>query len=354
MGVRYTRFRFNGKERSAFYEDMNAFVTSGLPPFQIIERMVMVYRSRRRLRWKVDMLRSVAARIGEGRSLASAMKAYVPAEEAAMLEAGETTGALQDALAQLTYLTKKRVEVSGSLKKNLLPAAGFLVVGVVIMVFMLNTVLKEAGRLITPEIMSQLMLAPVYFGGGRFIVSNLVMIIPVVLAAIIAIAISLPKWRPGPARIWLDNHVPPYTVFKRMQAAFFMMTVSSMMSAGIPFQQAVSDIQKTSTPWARQQLRKIMAKQAAGRPPIESMQKSILPEDVEDRMSIYALLPEFDVVMESVAKDSLDILLKRVNAMGTALNVAVMLYMAGFLILTIFSIGEVALAIDPRNLSVEQ
>src|SRR5690606_1368808 len=119
----------------------------------------------------------------------------VPSEEAAMLFAGERGGRLKDALIELTGLLKSRLDVAASLKSNLLPSAGMLAVLVLLMVYILNTVLKEARKLVSEEMFNKMTLAPLYFDLGEGFLKALPFILVLAVAIGIAVSASLPRWR---------------------------------------------------------------------------------------------------------------------------------------------------------------
>lgn len=81
-------FAFGSKERRDFYDDVRRFVEASLAPYTVVEKMISIYRGRRRLRWKVTLLSRVSARMREGQSFAEALARFIPPEEVALLEAG--------------------------------------------------------------------------------------------------------------------------------------------------------------------------------------------------------------------------------------------------------------------------
>lgn len=348
---RMLRWRFGLRERSAYWDDMAKFVAAGIAPFTVLTDMVKVYSKRRKLRWKGEMLRRTSRRMEDGTALADALSRYIPPEEAAMLASGESVGKLVDACKQLTFTTRKRAEAMGLLWSSLTPAFVFFWVMVGIMIFMMNTILTEAGKLIPPEIMAKLMLAPLYFGFGEFVLGNLVWILGGMTALAIAVFLSLSRWRPTDViRQKLDLHVPPWSLYVRLQSAFFLLTMAGMMQSGITFRPALEQIRRNATPWMRTHLNLILKRLETGRPEVECLMTGIMPIDIEDRLSIYSKMPNFAETMDQVARDSMDILLQRVAAIGKAVNIGMMVFMGFFLIMTVFSIGEIGISIDPRNL----
>lgn len=329
-----------------FYTDMASFDASGIAPYRAMSKMRDVARPRRSMRWFVTLLNPVLRAVSEGAGMAKALRPWIPPEEAAMLEAGERTGQLRSALSELSELLQQQLEIRGALMRNLLPAGAMMLVLVALVVFIFKTVLTQAKTLVPPEILEHQLIAPVYFAFGEWLLTWGWLAGLIGVAFVVVVALSLPRWRPDKLRRWLDAHLPPYTLYTRVQSVFFMVACASMMRAGQPFRSAAEDLQRHAVPWVRAHVRRMLARLAGGQNEVRSMQVGMLPWDSEDRLAIYAELPEFREVMHKTARDSMKVLLRRVNGIGKAMNVLVMLCLAFFIILTVFSLGEIALAIQ--------
>lgn len=337
------RVSFNVKRRQTFYSDLASFVAAGIPPQQALQQIAKVAKPRRSLRWLHKLMTIALRELANGRNTAQALQKWVPPEEAALLLAGERGGRLREALLELAELLGKRLAVKKSLWSNLAPSLLMLVVLVALMVYILNTVLKEARGLVPDEMFEKMTLAPVYFAFGDAFLTALPILVVFAIAVTIASTLSLARWRPNKLRRWLDQHIPPYSLYTRTQSSFFLITASSMMEAGAPFQQAVDEVQKLAKPWARAHLRKMLSRLAAGQAEADAMQTGMLPWDVEDRLAIYRMLDDFKHIMQVTARDSMEILLRRVQVIGGTIRSIVMVMLGAFIIFSIFSIGEIAL-----------
>jgi type II secretory pathway component PulF len=352
---RLLKHKFGLAEREAFYADLAKFTGAGISPFAVLQDMVGRYKHRRRLKWKVKILRSAITSMRAGHPLAEGLAPFLPPEEVAMLRTGEQTGNLEQAAKQLEWATRMRREAMGMLKKSLVPAAALFAIMLGVMLFMAHTIVTQAGSMIPPEVMNKMVLAPYYFTMGRFVLDYVLFIIPTMIALMVLLALSLPRWRPtNRVRAFLDRHMIPWTFYARLQTSFAMMTLAAMMQSGVPFKRALEDLLKTAPPWLRTHLARALDRLGRGQTQIESLMDRFLPEDIEDRLTIYARLPEFDSVMDRVARDSLDTLMGKVVGIGKLVNVGMMFFMAGFLLATMGSMGEVGLSIDPKKMQQMQ
>ncbi|MCU1136912.1 type II secretion system F family protein [Stenotrophomonas maltophilia] len=338
------RRSFSVKRRCAFYSDMASFTSEGITPFHAMQRMLQVSKPRRSLRWLVSVLEpAVKSMEGGSLSLAAAISPWVPPQESAMLDAAERSAQLTEALTELAELLKVQSQVSGALISNLAPALGKLFVMILLMVYILNTVMKEAAGLIAPEVFDKLTLAPIYFAFGRGFLKSLPFLIVIAIVGSMVVSISLAKWKPSKVRIWLDRHLPPYTLAARVQSSFFLISAASMMESGATFKQAVSQIRANSNTWTKAHLTRVLGRMTDGLSEARSLQTGLLPWDVEDRLSVYELLDDFKRIMKVTARDSMQMLLNKVKLIGYVLNGAATVMLGTFIIFTIFSIGEVAL-----------
>lgn len=338
------RRSFTVKRRCAFYGDMASFTSEGITPFHAMQRILQVSKPRKSLRWVVSVLEpAVKAMEGGSSSFAVAIAPWVPPQEAAMLDAAERSAQLPEALKELASLLEVQSQVSVALISNLAPAMGKLTVMILLMVYILNTVMKEAAGLIAPEVFSKLTLAPIYFAFGRGFLVALPYLAVVTVVGGIVVTLSLSKWKPSKLRIWLDRHVPPYTLATRVQSSFFLISAASMMESGATFKQAVNQIRTNSNAWTKVHLNRVLIRMTDGLSEARSLQTGFLPWDVEDRLSIYELLEDFKRIMRVTARDSMQMLLQKVKVIGYVLNGVATVLLGLFIIFTIFSIGEVAL-----------
>lgn len=338
------RSSFSVKRRCAFYSDMASFTKEGITPFHALQRILKVSKPRKSLRWLVNVLDpAVKAMEGGSSSFAAAIAPWVPAQEAAMLDAAERSAQLPEALKELAVLLDVQSQVSGALVTSLAPALGKLTVMILLMVYILNTVMKEAAGLIAPEVFNKLTLAPIYFAFGRGFLMALPYLAVITVVGVIVVSISLSRWKPSKARIWLDRHLPPYTLATRVQSSFFLISAASMMESGATFKQAVNQIKTNSNAWTKAHLNRVLVRMTDGLSEARSLQTGFLPWDVEDRLSIYELLEDFKQIMRVTARDSMQMLLRKVKLIGYVLNGAATVLLGVFIIFTIFSIGEVAL-----------
>lgn len=346
FGQWWRRFKFNAKRRVEFYEDLLSFVQAGMPPFQALEDMYAVTRKRKSMKWLTNILEPTLQDGRAGRSLPQAMGRWLPSEEAALLSAGEQSGDLPGALERLKELVGRKVEMRSELMAQLMPAGAMLLALFGVMYAVLMTLIVFAEEMLTPADLATTSLAKYYIGIAQFVQAWLPLLLIGAVVAVVATTLSLSRWRPTRTRQWLDANVPPWSLYQRQQSTFFLVAAAAMMRAGTPFKRAVLDLQLSANPWVETHMSRMLAILSAGSTPVRAMQTGMLPWDVADRLSVYGSLPNIAVVMESTARTSLNILLKRTKTTGSIAKTLVMFLFASFILATLLTQNELSGALE--------
>ncbi|MDI8617262.1 conjugal transfer protein, partial [Salmonella enterica subsp. enterica serovar Lubbock] len=83
------------------------------------------------------------------------------------------------------------------------------------------------------------------------------LMLAVVATLAVTVYRSLSVWT-GNLRFWFDRF-PPWSVYRRLQGASFILNVNAMLSAGIPIETAIRGLVESSTsPWLLERLEAIL------------------------------------------------------------------------------------------------
>jgi len=338
----WLKLQFTSKRRMGFYRDMENALRAGIAEFHAIERMCEVSRPRRSLRWLVSILEPTVVAMKNGKSFASAMSDWVPQEDAALLYAGEESKDLPGALSSLIELLESKLKISSSLKSNLIPSLIFIVMICGVLVYIIKALVPVVKGLVPDEVVQELSILPHYLAFGRFVLEWGLAVAVGVLALGIVIALSLPRWTSGGLRSHLDARVPPWTLYTRIQAVFFLVSISSMMRAGRTFKFSVESMNGFASPWLQAHFATMLARLRSGKPEVSAMQVGLLPVDVADRLNFYAILPNFMAVMQQTARDAMEQLIIVVARIGGLVKTLVLLIATVFIMTTLLSIYEMS------------
>jgi len=347
------RLSFGAQRRMEFYGDLAEYDAAGLPAFTVMRRILEVSRGRKRLKWMADLMTAVLKRAGEGKGVADALAPYLPPEEVAMLAAGERSGNLRAAFAELAGMLRQRVEIQGQVRKVVFFTLSVVVAVMLLLLQIMRTVVPEAKKLVSAEAIERLTIAPWYIGAGEWLLSYWWLLGLLLTLAGGGGAWSLSRWRPSRFRQTLDRRVLPYSFYARMQSSYMLLSVAAMLQSGQQLKSALQGIQQHSPPWLRQHLGRMLRRLAEGRNEVESLMTGLFPEDVEDRLRINALHPEIRKVMQESARASMRFMQQSIERVNAAARFAVMAMVAAFILLTAFTMAEIAMEMRKASSQVQ-
>ncbi|WP_231373406.1 type II secretion system F family protein [Thioalkalivibrio sp. ALE19] len=352
---RFDRFQakraFNGRTRADLYEDLAAFQDAGIPPFSAMQSINEIHHRQRRSLlllgkktkkplWRMsdEWIRTIE----KGGTVADALAPWADPAEVTMIAAGEESGELSEALRETSRLTRARGEmIKTAIGKLIMPV--ILLAALFGFVFYISaTIVPTARELLPPDQMPWL--ASAYFGFGEWMLTygpGLLIAFGVLVAVIFG---SMPVWR-GRYRNWADK-VFPWTFYRMMQSAFFLLTLSAMLRAGIPPMKALTGLKKYARPWMAEHLERMMTRLRAGEKETQALDSGLLMDSMSDRLYIYSRLPDFSVVMNSLGGDAIKDLRENIVKVTTAVSTAAMLALALFVVATVFSLGQVSFSIQ--------
>ena len=345
------RAAFNLRRRGAFYADMAAFMDSDIPPFQAIEKMESIVRRRRSTARVARVYRMILRDLKSGKPLASSLAPWVPGNEAVMLVGAEKAGpaVLVMAFRELSTLLDRQQKARAKLRAALLSNGLVFAVILGVIFEVVKIMVPELVRSETKDMASRMTFAPYFFAFGQGVIhyGAFVAIAIVLLCAVVWW--SLPNWTRHfsfLSRRWLDNHIVPWTVYKRSQATFFLSTTAAMMRSGIPLKVIASDMLPFASKWMRLHLRRVLGDLEAGRSEVDALGGGMLPLDTSDRLRIYALMKDFTAIMTRLSEDNFVIYEKTIDGISALMKTLSILVLGLFAASLLFAIFDYSNALQ--------
>lgn len=190
-----------------------------------------------------------------GFPLSRAVASWVPAEESALIQAGEATGNLVRALKDCVEGIVGKGAMLGAVVKGTAYPLALLVGAYFVMRIFATKVVPKFAQQTDPEL---------WEGPARFLYLEVQAFnnfaIPVAITAtisLIVIVVSLPYYR-GPGRVFVDRWLPPWNIYKVIQGATFLKNVAVQTRAGIKLFDSVSGMMALASPWLRERLQAAM------------------------------------------------------------------------------------------------
>jgi type II secretory pathway component PulF len=281
--------------------------------------------------------------VAEGVNFGTCLAPYVPSSEAILLETGANTGKLVNALQNAT----ESIENQSKVKKAIIGSAAY---PIVLTVMLIAAMLLSAYNVIPT--FEQIIPVDQWTGisykvaiASQFIREKGYLIFIVVSVLLFVVFSSLPRWT-GPLRVKFDNYVP-WSLYKMMQGSAFLLSVASMMSAGIKVDEnSLNRIAKQSDPYLKQRIKAIQKYIGAGENLGDALYHAgydFPDKEIIGDLQIYAKLRGFDQNLVRISRVWVDGLVERVNTAMKMLNFVILVLIAaviGCLILSFYSVFQ--------------
>jgi type II secretory pathway component PulF len=251
----FAKIQFGTTSRLNLYQQLAALLRTGVSKtdaFQMAWK-VASEEGRKPKEATALILRDILDGMKNGLSLGDAMRAWIPAEDAIILEATERSDDFPGYLDRYCEIIRKRRQIFSTIIGGLAyPIALISAVYGISFYFGSEVVPKIEGLLPTEE----------WEGPARF----LLMLgefadhyaIPALIGAILSgvtILILLPRWA-GAGRRFADR-LPVFSLYRMYTGISFLISVSSLVKGGLSVMNAVERVRPLSTPYVRFRLNRI-------------------------------------------------------------------------------------------------
>ncbi len=261
----FLRLRFGAAARILFYETLRDFVREEVAVYEVIRRIEL--SASRFKTFPVEVLRAImesmrGSQRGRDASLGAALQPWTPSMEASLISAGERMGRVDVALHEAARLLRTRQRIKGILVSKL-PYP-------VILMVMLAGVLMGIGGMMIP-LLEQILPRDKWGAVARlmgFLADNSLLLTVSMLggtaAFMIGFMVSASRWT-GRFRDVLDRHVLPWTLYRELQGAMALMTISMLTNSGVPMGAAFELLRDNASPWMADHMARIMMRMRSGK-----------------------------------------------------------------------------------------
>lgn len=243
------------QRRADFYYDMASALEDKVPLFTILRK----YEARGRTRSRGDaLLYRHMLREAMGGSLSQSLIGVVPTTELILIDAIQGSG--DAGLARGLYFLSETVEKVDRMFATVRKAVMYPVILMVLFAGLLTGFSLFAvpilADLLPPErwpAMGQALYAVSYTVSHYGVLLGLALV-----ALVVAFGLSLSRWQ-GPLRRRLD-HWAPYSLYRDFSGAMLIVSIASLMRAGVSLRSALERAARFSSPWMRWHLREILSR----------------------------------------------------------------------------------------------
>lgn len=170
----------------------------------------------------------------------------------------------------------------------------------------------------------------------------------VLIGVIVLIGYSMPRLRPdkpyiGALRPVLDR-IPPYSIYKSLQSASFLLSLSSLLMAGSELRLAIKQLRESASPYLQFYLELMDVELRRGNYTIIA-DSGLLDGKIADVIADFMQLSSsFDEAVKRVGEKSVEFTLERVGRLTAVLNALAGLLFVGMLAFFMYGIGMALIA----------
>jgi len=335
------KYEFNGDERQRFYTKLVQLLENGVSLDTALAQIEKI--AGRKSRTLPKLYRRWRNEIAEGTNFGTCLSPYVPSSEAILLETGANSGKILKSLQNAA----ESIENQSKVKKAIVGAAAYPAV----LTAMLIAAMVLSSYKVIPtfeQIIPVEQWQGIAYGvaiAARFIREDGMYLLGGIGLAITIVVVSMPRWC-SPIRVYFDRYVP-WSIYKMWQGSAFLLSVASMMSAGIKIDEvSLARISRQSEPYLRQRIKGMLKYIASGENLGDALYNAgyDFPDaEIIGDLQIYARLRGFDQNLIRITRIWIDGLVDRVNVAMKIVNFVILVLIAvviGCLIMSFYSVFQ--------------
>ena len=254
---RFARFiyraTFNAQDRIELYDDFRQYLLDERPVKDIFNKLIANYSRRGKSpnHPVAQILEECADNLNSGYGLADSLREWLPDQEVSIIESCDLAGRAQDGFQSAIDIADGTGRMGKSLKSTIM-TTGWIIMLIIGMLSLFCIMLVPVIMQVVPLSQWNEMQTGVYY---LYLLLTefgwLTLILAVV--AVWFVWFSLPRLT-GPVRFFLDRF-PPWSIYRRVQGAAFILNINAMISAGIPMGDAVKSMNNsTRSDWLKERL----------------------------------------------------------------------------------------------------
>ncbi|NBX66758.1 MAG: hypothetical protein EBQ96_07170 [Proteobacteria bacterium] len=335
------KFEFGGDERQRFYTKLVQLLENGVSLDTALFQIEKI--SARKSKVLPKLYRRWRNEIAEGINFGTCLSSYVPSSEAILLETGANSGKLVKSLQNAA----ESIENQSKVKKAIVGAAAYpgVLTAMLIAAMVLSSykVIPTFEQIIPVDQWQGIAYAVAM--AAQFIREDGLTLLIGFVSVVVVVMMSLPRWTSN-TRIYFDRFVP-WSLYKMLQGSAFLLSVASMMSAGIKIDEvSLGRISKQSEPYLRQRIKGIQKYVASG----ENLGDALFnagyefpDNEIIGDLQIYARLRGFDQNLIRISRIWVDGIVERVHVAMKIVNFVILVLITvviGCLIISFYSVFQ--------------
>jgi type II secretory pathway component PulF len=345
--IKIAKMSFNGTFRASFYEKIENGIINGVKIYDVISDLEKRYGRKNKKASKAIAMWHLRKQMDEHSSLSKALKGWANSEEVAIIDAGETSGDLVNSLSLSRNIINNNKRMVSTLVKALTYPIILVVVAVGVLFFL--------GSYVIPQITESVGNAESWTGAAgslyktSIFVQSQKFIYSIVFSLLLLITIfktMTSSWFNSPIRKYFDK-IPPWSIYREMQGSAFIISLSSMLKAGIKIHDSLIRISKNSSSWTKSRINKIIVAQKSGQSGLgdamHEADQGFPDRETIDDIRFYQSLNNLDKILEKIGEQNMKRTLsnlEKISGRISAIAMILIISMVVWIVIGVMSIQD--------------
>lgn len=292
------------KSRRAIYLQLAKMQDNHVPIIDAIKKLKQIAQESDKKHPHAIMFAEWEHVLNNGHQLSRAMKGWAPGDELLLISAGEGSGMLANAFRNASSNLEGKSAIRGALVNALAYPMMLFASTIALAWFFSDSVIPSFDSILAADKWTgQAALTMTVSGMVR---STLVYFLIGCVALLALLAYSMRNWH-GRGRATADNFFP-WSVYRTMNGVSFMSSLSSMIAAGTPLQDAITKIetQMRDNPYMKSRVSAILRHVRNGSDVGKAMKETgynFPDRDIINQLRIYGEYSGFDSALISIANE---------------------------------------------------
>lgn len=327
--IKAKQFKNNIQMRGILYKKMSSLLKQNISVKDIIDALMNVEAKKPKASRTPVYYFLVHAKktIDKGDSFSKSLKGWVSDNEYSLIAAGDKSGDLSKSFEMAVDLTEKIQDA----KKQIMAAAAYPVTILLVAILVLygfSIQLLPVLESIVPVEQWPSSSQDLYYL-ANFVNQNILYIFIGLGVGAVVIAKSMSLWT-GKIRDKVDNY-PPYSSYKDFQSAIFLISLSTLLKAGISLRESIALMHDQGNKYVKSHLSQALKNLEKGVSGGKALNIPFMGSGGDD-VEIYGMASDFDEAMEELGNQFIKKQINKIVAIMVIFKYVTMFGMAGIIL----------------------
>jgi type II secretory pathway component PulF len=329
LELEFAKIQFGAKKRSMMYQKVASFSKQGVPIFDTIRLFEKAY-SQKKGDARGLILRAWLTSMGQGFTFSESLKGFAPDAEIMLISAGESSNDIEGGMKKAVFITESVRRIHSTLLSGLSYSVTLILtlMGMIVM-FSLKIIPQVVEAMPIPVDQWPPLSQKLYWLSLFVKEYGIGCLVGCIVFLIVSIQ-TLGIFR-GKIRRYCD-YLPPWSVYKTLQGSVFLITLSSMMAAGIPMNTGMLRIKELVSEYVGDYIEKMMELMKMGAQNGEALDVGLLDYDTALDVKLLGKTADFQSALMMLGQQSVEDAVNRISVITKGVSTGVLFLIAGFVI----------------------